>query len=536
MKQLLQSIPVDLSSSNVPSVAVVGFNDHAFVVGMEQIAGVAACWCLLLSPGAGNVDSTAPASAPADATSTISEPTTTTTTATTRTSTVSRRRRDRRQDPMLLKPTGDNSSTSEAFEIDDERGDGEDEEDDDDDNNHNNSNTEALDADEEENDRNDGGDTGERINPQDIQAVALTRSSTGSLWFAVSRYNKTLSLYEYRRENDEQSTALYRKTVYMTSKRVSSLCFATVETKDIVIAADLTGDAVAYPLEIQSQTDRMGRLLLGHTASILTGIAVIDNEVLLTSDRDEKIRISCFPATYVIQGYLLGHEAFVSCFDVSDNLCMSGGGDGTIRVWDLQSMQQITCLHTVRDNDEGNPLDGDTERTSSFQLIPTRLLFKNGIGVVIYDDSLFLDIYYFQDENGTLTHSCRVTCKAQPLGICTWHNDCILVITCDPVYAELYRIERDGDQRPSVILVDDAMVSRTITANARSRVLPRSLFERDKWGNLKVAKLNETRGPMTKTKPWNNASRKDLARERNKRMRKRQRSRSRTDGLEKGIL
>ena len=43
--------------------------------------------------------------------------------------------------------------------------------------------------------------------------------------------------------------------------------------------------------------------------SMLTDIRLDSNEKhIITSDRDEKIRISCFPNSFNINSYLLGHK------------------------------------------------------------------------------------------------------------------------------------------------------------------------------------------------------------------------------------
>ena len=58
---------------------------------------------------------------------------------------------------------------------------------------------------------------------------------------------------------------------------------------------------------------------------------------IITSDRDEKIRVSKFPNSYNIQCYCLGHTDFVTSIQVvvhsRENLLLSGSGDGSLRVW-----------------------------------------------------------------------------------------------------------------------------------------------------------------------------------------------------------
>lgn len=84
-------------------------------------------------------------------------------------------------------------------------------------------------------------------------------------------------------------------------------------------------------------------LLLGHV-SMLTDMKFLSlpgekKQWLATCDRDEHIRISrAPPQAYVIEGFCLGHLAFVSRICQSGRRLVSGGGDDWLGVWDFQSM------------------------------------------------------------------------------------------------------------------------------------------------------------------------------------------------------
>ncbi len=53
-------------------------------------------------------------------------------------------------------------------------------------------------------------------------------------------------------------------------------------------------------------------LLLGHLSMLLDATVSLCERYLVTCDRDEKIRISCFPNAYNIHIYCLGHTEFVT--------------------------------------------------------------------------------------------------------------------------------------------------------------------------------------------------------------------------------
>lgn len=85
------------------------------------------------------------------------------------------------------------------------------------------------------------------------------------------------------------------------------------------------------------------QLILGHV-SLLTDLIVgtdplnVSREYVLTSDRDEHIRVSRgIPQAHVINNYCLGHTQFVSKICILPDLprfLISGGGEPSIRIFD----------------------------------------------------------------------------------------------------------------------------------------------------------------------------------------------------------
>ncbi|KAK2568277.1 tRNA (guanine-N(7)-)-methyltransferase non-catalytic subunit WDR4 [Acropora cervicornis] len=65
-------------------------------------------------------------------------------------------------------------------------------------------------------------------------------------------------------------------------------------------------------------------------------------------DRDEKIRVSCYPNSYNIHSFWLGSLDFISCLALleteSQDILVSGGGDGFVRFWKTKSGQQIMAM------------------------------------------------------------------------------------------------------------------------------------------------------------------------------------------------
>eukprot|EP00985_Skeletonema_marinoi_P026840 scaffold21198_cov80-Skeletonema_marinoi.AAC.1 len=166
--------------------------------------------------------------------------------------------------------------------------------------------------------------------------------------------------------SEETTKLLYPSAIYNLPKRARSLAFTSVDDLQVIVAGDLSGDAIAFPVPTDAPSSTCDeneavkamstpkRLLLGHTASMLTGLSVVSNDqqqqFILTADRDEKVRISYFPETHIIHGYLLGHSSFISCMDAISNersLCLTASGDGTSRLWDYQTCKEVGMLPVV---------------------------------------------------------------------------------------------------------------------------------------------------------------------------------------------
>ena len=145
----------------------------------------------------------------------------------------------------------------------------------------------------------------------------------------------------------------------------------------VAVLGDKAGDCVAVPLPVVGAASRA---LLGHTATIVTALeplALAGGGALLASgDRDECIRVSRFPAAHDIQSVCRGHTRFVSALRAlpggvrpgdephrplapaapaaaaaaagggyaPGELFVSGGGDGTLRLWHVATG---TLLHTL---------------------------------------------------------------------------------------------------------------------------------------------------------------------------------------------
>ena len=408
----------------------------------------------------------------------------------------------------------------------------------------------------------------QKLNEITAVAIISDKNNTG-IRCAVARMDKRLNIYTVAFQDLLASTSptliktISSSITYITPKRVSCFTFSDIPvtgrpfssnaTMPVLISGDVGGDAWCFNLSEFGQ-----RLLLGHTASILTDAAIIEDQneeasssrkcsLLLTADRDEKIRISRFPSTHVIEGYLLGHNEYVTGISIipssSSLLVVSCGGDMTVRLWDVRRMREI-CITSTCDN------------CSNTNEIPTAITVSEcgQIVAVIFDKSNRLSLYKIfnkdtneqnNDENlnsstdteKLLTLIESMECPSQPLSI-TFHrskgnpsnnfDDFLTVLMGDPTYIVTYNIKHDktfirnSDRQQTIcapVKANNWMALIGIALKGKV-LMPTTILDKDEQSNPVLNKKNETRGPAAADAPWNRVKRVEIHKEREKRKKK----------------
>ncbi|KPJ03719.1 tRNA (guanine-N(7)-)-methyltransferase subunit wuho [Papilio xuthus] len=140
------------------------------------------------------------------------------------------------------------------------------------------------------------------------------------------------------------------KRKYVLPRSASKIRFSP--QSDHIFVADKTGDVLMY--DISKEDD--GIKLLGHLSLLLNVLQTSDRKFIISSDRDEKIRVSCYPNTYNIHTYCLGHTEFVNHLEFlphNNKYLTSTSGDGTVRCWDYVTGKMHYSIDTFLDiNDE----------------------------------------------------------------------------------------------------------------------------------------------------------------------------------------
>ncbi|AET39285.1 Trm82p Ecym_4218 [Eremothecium cymbalariae DBVPG len=163
----------------------------------------------------------------------------------------------------------------------------------------------------------------------------LTLSDDESILVACTDSDKAAVLFKVELENANCLSLLKRQPF---PKRPSAITFSA--DKELILA-DKFGDVYVTSLECPV-TNMTPEPVLGHV-SMLTDIAVtkdnLGKQYVLTADRDEHIKISHYPQTFIVNKWLFGHKQFVSTLCVpkwKPNFLFSGGGDDSIYSWDWQ--------------------------------------------------------------------------------------------------------------------------------------------------------------------------------------------------------
>lgn len=164
--------------------------------------------------------------------------------------------------------------------------------------------------------------------------------STSSHLIAVSTTDKTLSLFRLDFESkDKTLNFLSRRKI---TRNTSCLRFGKDDT---LFVTDKAGDIFTF--SCSSNHEQPGVWILGHMSQVLD--IVVDENFVITCDRDEKIKVSHYPNAYEIESYCLGHKEFVSSIALvssPEKLLVSGSGDCTIRFWDYSSGRQLCEIAT----------------------------------------------------------------------------------------------------------------------------------------------------------------------------------------------
>ncbi|QCD97608.1 tRNA (guanine-N(7)-)-methyltransferase non-catalytic subunit wdr4 [Vigna unguiculata] len=156
--------------------------------------------------------------------------------------------------------------------------------------------------------------------------------------------------------------------------------------------------------------DKKPAPLLSHYCSIITSLEFSpDGRFILSADRDFKIRVTCFPknplnGAHQIQSFCLGHTEFVSCLafvqaqECPQGLLLSGSGDATVRLWNVESG---ALLDTCEVATKAGLLESDGKAEDHDHAVTDLCTVLDGLLVAVAIQSL----------QGIILLSCNVSAK-----------------------------------------------------------------------------------------------------------------------------
>ncbi|KAJ2780836.1 tRNA (guanine-N(7)-)-methyltransferase non-catalytic subunit trm82 [Coemansia interrupta] len=310
-----------------------------------------------------------------------------------------------------------------------------------------------------------------------IRAAAF--SPTGR-FFALCTEGKSLLIYD---------TSAWTLLRHLTSdKRTNALAFDPLETH--VLAGDKFGDCTSIPLDAAHSPS----VILGHV-SILCALAFTHTTppMLLTCDRDEKLRISRYPNAYNIQAFGLGHSEFVTSVAAprfAPQVCMTGSGDGSLRLWDVRDGG---LLHTVElssllqsyyadgraEKADGNSFEDRTQASERYGVL--RVCAAEGLGafVVVVERFPVVIVLPVEKDGRSLADPLVVDVQAPPTDMAPTAQGFIVAYAKGPLLADAYVRNKQG------AYVRDTLVSEEIARTVVTREVPEevqvpSIYV---WGN-----------------------------------------------------
>ncbi|KAJ3335845.1 WD repeat-containing protein 4 [Kappamyces sp. JEL0680] len=230
--------------------------------------------------------------------------------------------------------------------------------------------------------------------PQANAPILISRDSLPKAHVRVAAYHQASGQIAFAADDKEVQvwdTKTYKRIASAKSfKRAMSLGFS-LDGKRLFLG-DRAGDLYAFSIATGLGDPK---LLLGAVSILTDFVFTSDEKFLITSDRDEKIRINHYPQVFDIEHFCLGHQQYVSklLHIPHTDLFVSGGGDEHLFVWNYKTGKLLKTLDLVpQERGELKPEVASLEYHPKTKLIAVVLLgFK---GVVLFNAAKPSDIVF----------------------------------------------------------------------------------------------------------------------------------------------
>ncbi|XP_011165463.1 tRNA (guanine-N(7)-)-methyltransferase non-catalytic subunit WDR4 [Solenopsis invicta] len=337
-------------------------------------------------------------------------------------------------------------------------------------------------------------DTHNNVDIETYHMITSLMFSKDGKYFAVCTNRKQLCLYETR-----GSKLLSNRTLTRAASRVR---FSP--NNDIVIA-DKAGDAYLFSTSCPTKA---GTLILGHLSMLLDILITQDMRYVLTTDRDEKIRVSMFPNCYNIVSYCLGHAKFVT--NISElphmrSILVSCGGDGVFKLWDYKHGGELMSVNFCDkvpkcDIEKFNQYLRDCNYDESVDMLPVKHLRVSylskieSLAVISFYSSKLLLVYRISGDNEIQLQANyleSIIMEAEPMEFLL-HKQNLWVLT--DIGLQVYKFENDR------FVIHDALNPTIKHLDASWQILKNTIVKRNLFPVLYKRKYDNVQEYQEKKK------------------------------------
>lgn len=277
--------------------------------------------------------------------------------------------------------------------------------------------------------------------------VDIVISSDNKYLALITSLSKELLLFELPLLAAPKSFALPRSA--------SKIRF-TVDNMHILIA-DKSGDALIFEIEDE---ENKGNKLLGHLSLLLDILQTRDGKFIITSDRDEKVKVSCYPNTYNINTYCLGHKEFVNHIEIlphDSQYLLTASGDGTIKLWNYLDGKLVHSIDTSIEidddklsNDFVKTMDDDGIQVSTLPIVHFAAAKQNQhssfLAVTVHTvNKVFIYILLSGDNNFSHKLVQALPMTSFPTAVCL-HDFSLYIYNDAESIVQMYKLSKDKFQ------------------------------------------------------------------------------------------
>ena len=203
------------------------------------------------------------------------------------------------------------------------------------------------------------------------------------------------------------------------STRISARVVSKVKffpSERAVILADKSGDAYEFSV---TSPHLEGKLLLGHLSMLLDVLVTPDEKFIITCDRDEKIRVSCYPNAYNIQSYCLGHREFVTgifLLSHDETVLVSYSGGGCVKFWNYKTGDKIYSIESNVDLMTHINMNTSKEEDNDFPIVLATCCSVDSFSSVIcccFSGVQNCFVYHVTENLKNITHKLIQTIRLQ---------------------------------------------------------------------------------------------------------------------------